>query len=984
MPGATNDQLVDLAWKQVAALGTGSSGPHIADGYTNQSGCPTAVTFPGYRVIREIHRGGQGIVFEAVQESTDRVVAIKVLRRGPFADPAEFARFEREAHLLGRMNHPNIVAIHDRGTSAGHAYLIMDFVGGRTLNDYLAYVQPSIDDKLALFATVCDAVHAAHLRGIIHRDLKPANIRIGDDCQPRVLDFGLAKLMEQPEPEDGIPAVTMTGQFVGSMPWASPEQAAGRMQDLDLRGDVYSLGVILFQMLTDAFPYDVTGSTRAVQDRILHSEPTRPSSIARNIDADLDTIVLKCLAKAPDRRYQSAGDLACDIRRRMAGEPIEARRDSITYVLRKQLRRHRAATATISTGALFVIAGLIYCAAQWRRAERETRRARSAERVAETTARSLAEVASFQEAQLSAIEAPSFGVTIRRALIAETREAAAQAKLSPDETESRIRQLEAVLSGADFTRLARTALDENVLKPTRVAIDTRFGDQPLVKARLLQSLATTYHELGLFDTALLFQKEALAIRRANLGDDHRDTLHSLSDLAVILRAQGRWSDAETRQREACDRAKRILGEQDATTMQLMDRLAAVLIDQGRTAEAESLCKDTLAKRRSVLGESHRDTLDSLSTLGKLLQAQGKASEAECAFREVVDKARQSLGDDHILTISSISNLGHVLWRQDRLNEAETCFREVLDRDRRLFGVDHPDTLVAMNNMASLLRSQGSFKEAELLQRETLDQQRRILGADHPTTITSINNMAVLYFASDRLAMAEPVCREALERRRRTLGDRHPDTLNSIRNMGVLLKNLKRLAEAEPYFREYLDACRHSRGDNRPVMIASLENLADLLWMAEKPVDAEPLYQEAMTINRASQGDAHQVTIRLTGSLAGVQADLARPADAIALLSGAEIHARNTYTGDDAVHLARWLVILGRARTATGDLQAAAANLREAGEILETSKSADNRDQTGLLKALIDLDEARHAMQPDAGFDRKAAQWRTMLKRVGPG
>jgi WD40 repeat protein/tRNA A-37 threonylcarbamoyl transferase component Bud32 len=318
-------------------------------------------SFPGYRIIREIHRGGQGLVYQAVQMATKRRVAIKVMKEGPFASRGERARFEREVEILGQLNHPHIVAIHDSGTAVGRCYFVMDYISGQPLDCWMAAQEHSVDEVLRLFAKICEAVNAAHVRGIIHRDLKPGNICIDGEGEPHVLDFGLAKVAAWTDAS----LMTMTGQFVGSLPWASPEQAEAAPGRIDMRADVYSLGVILYQMLTGKFPYDVAGNMRDVLDRIVKSEPVRPSTIRKQINDEVETIVLKCLSKERERRYQTAGELGRDIGHYLSGDPIEAKRDSFGYVLRKHLRRYKAPVATglafvaLLVGSLVLISTLL-------------------------------------------------------------------------------------------------------------------------------------------------------------------------------------------------------------------------------------------------------------------------------------------------------------------------------------------------------------------------------------------------------------------------------------------------------------------------------------------------------------------------------------------------------------------------------------------------------------------------------------------------
>ncbi|MFN0134665.1 MAG: protein kinase domain-containing protein [Phycisphaerae bacterium] len=337
---------------------------------------PIDINIAGYEMVRELHAGGQGVVFLARQLSTNRSVAIKVMKQGPFATMADRQRFTREIETLARLDHPNIIAVHDAGTASGFHYFVMDYVEGLPLDRAVRHaeiwtaaaptsdVDSAHDEEatrptdatlrpiLAMFVKICEAVHAAHLRGVMHRDLKPSNILIDAQGEPHVVDFGLAK----PTDATADSAMTRTGQFVGSLPWASPEQVSGDAAHIDLRTDVYSLGAILYQILTGELPFDIGSNLRDAIDNILTREAPRPSARASttgtHVNDELDTIVLKCLSKDRDRRYQSAGDLARDLSRYLAGEPIEAKRDSALYLLRKNLRRYRQ---SLVIGAAFVV-----------------------------------------------------------------------------------------------------------------------------------------------------------------------------------------------------------------------------------------------------------------------------------------------------------------------------------------------------------------------------------------------------------------------------------------------------------------------------------------------------------------------------------------------------------------------------------------------------------------------------------------------------
>ena len=371
---------------------------------------------PGYDDLRELQRGGQGVVYSAIQKSTRRRVGVKVLLDGAFASDASRRRFEREIDLVSSLRHPNIVQIYDCGVTPApdqRLYFVMEFIEGVPLHEYADALrhhnsrtfkldgadddedagagqqdepeQPpapppmsrvSIQGTLRLFAIICDAVNYAHQRGVIHRDLKPSNIRIDADGQPHILDFGLAKIAaDEAADVSRHPLTSVAGQFIGSLPWASPEQADGKPEKMDIRSDVYSLGVILFQLLTGRFPYDVSGGVRNILDNILNTEPLSPREIQRSIDDEVETIALKCLSKEPDRRYQSAGELARDIRHYLAGEPIQAKRDGAWYTMMKTLRRYRVTGSVAALLAIILATGIL--ATKWQADSAQAERTRA-------------------------------------------------------------------------------------------------------------------------------------------------------------------------------------------------------------------------------------------------------------------------------------------------------------------------------------------------------------------------------------------------------------------------------------------------------------------------------------------------------------------------------------------------------------------------------------------------------------------------------
>jgi tetratricopeptide (TPR) repeat protein len=383
-------------------------------GQNRDSAASSFPVIPGYEIVREIHRGGQGVVYEASQDHPHRRVAIKFLRDGIASSHTDRMRFHREADILARVRHPNIVTIHEAGVASGSQYFVMDYIAGLPLDEYIRYAASSVEDTVRLFATICDAVSAAHQHGVLHRDLKPSNIRVDEQGQPHVLDFGLAA-----DIDGAHSSVTITGQFIGSLPWASPEQAAGESDRTDVRTDIYAIGIILFHILTERFPYDVVGPPSNVLAAIMNAEPTRPSAFRRDIPYDLEQIILKCLSKEPQRRYQSVSELAADLRRFLAREPVLARADSTWYRVTKAVRRHPRVTGVLAGVAALTV---LYAAATtvlYRRAILAESDARASTKQADEAASDLEAVYENLLDRIAKLERSPATEAVRRELVAE-------------------------------------------------------------------------------------------------------------------------------------------------------------------------------------------------------------------------------------------------------------------------------------------------------------------------------------------------------------------------------------------------------------------------------------------------------------------------------------------------------------------------------------------------------------------------------------
>ena len=612
-----------------------------------------ADAFPGYELLEEIGRGAMGVVYRALQTATQREVAIKVMVEGPFAGPHDRARFEREAHLLGRLRHPNIVTIHDTITAAGRFCIVMDYIPGCSLDEYDIKRKLPLRERLALFAGICDAVSAAHVRGIVHRDLKPGNIRLDDAGTPHVLDFGLAKSAAGDEGRELMAhSMTMTGQFIGSLPWASPEQAEGDSDGIDLRTDVYALGVMLYQLLTRRFPYNVVGNIRQVVDNILQAQPQRPSILAADVDDDVETIVLKCLSKDRERRYQSAVELARDLRHYLSGEPIEAKRDSSWYVLGKALRRHRAGVLVASTFLVLLIAFGVTMSVLYRRAENEAARTRRTVAFLQDT---------FFEASSQRL-------------------------------------------GADVTLLA-------VLDDAAARIATEFTDQPTAAAAVHFTLGRTYESLWRPDDALHHLRQAVDLFTASLGREHPDTVEAMVLYGMVL-AEMRRPQSVDIQEEALAIRRRQYGDDHVLVAESMSELAFTFYTAAvprRWEEAANLYERALAIYRRNLGPEHVDIARCLHTVAILNHVYGRREKAVSIYAESLAMSRKLLGDSHQFVAECMSDYAVALQAVGREDEAEALLRQVVEHSSDHFG--HAAKPKMLLRMAEFYRGRGDLAEA---------------------------------------------------------------------------------------------------------------------------------------------------------------------------------------------------------------------------------------------------------------------------------
>ena len=777
-----------------------------------------------YTLLEKIGEGGCGSVFLA--EQTDLVrrrVALKIVKLG--MDTREvIARFEAERQALALMEHPNIARVFDAGaTDTGRPFFAMEFVPGIKITDYCEQHRCPLDERLKLFVQVCQAIQHAHLKGVIHRDIKPSNILITlhDGAPvPKVIDFGIAKATQGRLTEETL--MTAQEQFVGTPAYVSPEQAEGSERDIDTRSDVYSLGMLLYELITGRTPFEtkqlVAGGLNEMRRQIREVEPLRPSlqlrrlappalkavaarrrsgaaELGKTVAGDLDWIVMRCLEKDRARRYQTAMGLARDVQRHLAHQPVDACPPSLYYTFQKFGRRHRAALAA---GAAVVVLLVATSAISIHLALA----ARQAETRAELDASAAKQAIAFLQNDL----------------------------LAPASSENT----------PVWDLKLRTVLDR-----ANRSLDGRFADQPLVEASLRETLAATYRALGAYAIECEHWEKALALRRRLHAPDAPEIVRVTGALATAYESLGRYAEAEKSALAALEVQRRQLGPEDRATLASMHRLASIYWNQGRAAEGAELHKQTMHLRHRVLGPEDPDTLTSMQDVAQASRGLGEINAAVFWGQRVLDTKRRVLGPEHPGTLSAMNSLAMSFRANGRLGEAESLHRETLELRSRALGPEHPDTLVSMTNLAFVHQDQGRLDDAERLTAQTLEIKRRTLGEDHPSTLNSMSILAIIHLARENLPAAAELHATVLAARERLLGAEHPDTLTSMHYVGATLRARGDLAAAAAVLGPALEARRRVLKASHPDLLRTLDELARVFVQQRKFAEAEALLQDAV-------------------------------------------------------------------------------------------------------------------------------------------
>ena len=730
-----------------------------------------------YRVL-DRREGGMGIVYIAEQsEPITRRVAVKVMKYG--LDSREMlARFDSERRLLALLNHPNIAQIYEAGaTSEGRPYFVMEYVDGVPITEYCDTHELSIEERLRLFQEVCHGVQQAHQKGIIHRDLKPSNIlvtSIANRPVPKIIDFGIAKATDETLGGGGG-AKTLFGEMLGTPEYASPEQVSMNALAVDTRSDVYSLGVVAYELITGWLPFDFRRDQMSFVDivRVIRDEdPPAPSSLAKG-SRELDWVIMRALEKDPARRYQSPAAFAEDIQRFLDKEPVEAGPPSRAYRLRKYMRRHLgAAIATAAILLTLAVSGTIFGIRLKRERDEAMRQAARAEAMNQFLF-GLFDAADPYAAGFDEVEIDAAGKLIRRGVARLDVELANQPELRTE----MLARLGEVLLNLNLTADGEKTLRRAVADRTRLS---GAGSAETLRVRTLFGralfMSSSYEEADRVLAA------ALAALRAN-PDAARD------DVAEAARSLGRVRRA-----------------------------------RGDLKSAEALYSEALAIRRVTRGEKDIDYGSTLGDLAALKKDMGKNEEATALQRKTLEIFRGALGDQHPEVAIILNNLATSIV-EDRPAEAETLLRQAIGIKQRLFGPDHIEMSALYGNLARTLAKQGRGQEARPLVDRALSIAKAGYGPNHARTARVYMNLARVCDAQQDHACAESALRRAVEINRQSLGPNALRTAESELELGKLLLKTDRPAAARPLLEHAATTLAAAHGPSHPSVVESRAQLA---------------------------------------------------------------------------------------------------------------------------------------------------------------
>jgi len=905
-------QTVRSAEGQSPALPNRSGNPNQS-GNSNRSGNPhPAGLSPRFRILRAHARGGLGEVFVAHDDEVPREVALKQIQQRHADDPQSRARFLLEAEITGGLEHPGIVPVYGLGTHPdGRPYYAMRFIRGDSLKEAIErFHQPALSPSatstatstanssatstgtaaatsarlrlndpartlafrklLGRFVDVCQAMAYAHSRGVLHRDLKPGNIMLGKYGETLVVDWGLAKPQRSADSigaadpvateaplipsQSSASAPTMTGEFLGTPGFASPEQASGRIDLLGPASDIYSLGGTLYAILTGQPPHQGR-DIRELLRQITTGDIARPRARVPDVPAALEAVCLKALALQPNQRYDTAQALAEDVEHYLADESVTAYRESRFAQLKRFARKRPSLTAglaatiligLISSGLFSAILSYQYDALA--QANVQLQFARNQALTNEAKALTAAHLA--EQRRLDADQQ-------KRA--AETQRALAQ------QEQQRVEQAMEFLVTA-FQR-PDPALDGRDLKVVDLLIQAeetipaKIQDAKM-QAKLFGTLSRTYAGLGIPERATASAAQTYRIRAEDLGAEAPQTLLARMNLATLMGENGQLAESLPMLEEVIPKLKSSFGDDHPSTLQSLNNLANAYLAAGKFAQGLSLHEDLTTRAKAARGPDHETVLFSLHNLGMAYQRCGQSDKAIPIFQGVLRRQEATLGKDDPGTLQTLASLAIAYQSGGQTSRALVFYEDLLTRLRAKLGPEHLSTLRCMNNLALAYQNTNQFPQALALYDQALRLQRAKLGPDHPLTLQTQGNWAVSLMESGEREKAVQVFEATLEKQRATLGIDHPDTLNGINNLAYAYLEMKKPAQAFPLFTEALRQRQSKWGPVHPQTLNSLHNLVRAYLATRQPEQAlallEDLYQTLAKESGADSAGAREI------------------------------------------------------------------------------------------------------------------------------
>lgn len=826
------DEVISLisADEKQHSIFSGSAGDYIAHNDANLDG----KTFGSYRTIKQIGSGGMGSVYlaERIDGHFEQKVALKIVKPGMNSNEI-IRRFEDERQILARLQHPNIARLLDGGISeSGLPYFTLEYAEGKPITNYCDENNLTIEERLELFKKVCEAVLYAHQNLVIHRDIKPGNILVQEDGTVKLLDFGIAKVFEE---DDDQKFVTRTGMRVMTPEYASPEQVRG--EPVSTGTDIYSLGLILYQLLTGCPPYEVTSTSALEMERIIClTEPQKPSTMITNslssasdnkqksspefisrkrkttiaklkkrISGDLDNICLMAIRKEAKRRYSSIAQFITDIDNHLTGIPVIARKSTVSYRTKKFIQRHKAGVV-VAASAVLIVAIL---------------------------------------------------TTVYFMQLAEERD---KAQLEAEKSKKVSEFLTGIfqLSDPEYSKgesiTARELLDNGVKR-----IESELSDQPEVLANMLGVMGNVYKNLGLYPNALILLQRAYSINDSLLGSRSPETAKSINDLAGINFAMGDYGPAIEKFNKAIAIRKNIYGEESLETAESKNDLAMVLREEGNYEEAEILLNASLFVRKKFLSSGSPEVAQSMNNLGLLKDDMGEYDEAKKLFEESLKIKKELYGKIHPSVTETMGNLAFLLRQMGEYDEASKLFNETLEIDKKLFGEIHPAISTDLYNIASITALMGDLNSAEKLYTEVLELDKKLLGEEHPYIALDLNNLAGILSDKGDFEKAEEIYKESLAMNKKIYGDEHPEVATSLSNLGVMYNRWGKLSRAESHLKSALDMRIKLLGKNHPNTVTSVNIYAALLTSMKKFNEAVKYYRESLSLRIEMLGEDHPQT-----------------------------------------------------------------------------------------------------------------------------